>query len=244
VFETVTSMISLPGAVLAVWVVLIGALFLVTRGLSRSLAWTFVAGGVIIPAVGLQFWPPSSPDACETTVLADGESADARYAYRILKNQCRGSSELAYRVDLGRKDPVTKEAALRPVMRSYGFPRPVAVRQIADNHFLIFLTSAGRDQVPLRISLDPETGEPSYVHRFFQGQSDRSFTVSGLSERETARRAETPSGAKKCTEDKQPSSGNDLDATVTAKPAPERSAAGPGRTLHFRLKLQGLLPNG
>ncbi|MFP3943157.1 MAG: hypothetical protein ACLFWF_04655 [Alphaproteobacteria bacterium] len=245
-FETITSMIGVPGAVLAIiWVVLIGSLFLVTRGLSRSLAWAFVAGGLAIPAAVLQLWPMAAPNACSDTVLADGESADGRYAYRILKHKCRGSSELAYRVDLGRRNPATEQAALRPVMRSYGFPRPVAVRQVVDNHFLIYLTSDGREQVPLKISLDPETGEPSYMHRFFQGHSDRSFTVSRLSETSGAPPRPSSGKGEECDKGKRRVAG-DLNPTVSAQPeaVPERSAASRQHSLRFRFTLHGLLPNG
>lgn len=243
-FETATLLTGLPGAVLAVWVVLIVALFLVTRGLSRSLAWTFVAAGIVIPAVALHFWPLGTMTACTETVLAEGDSADGHYAYRIVQNQCRGSSELAWRVDMGRKLPGTYEVALRPVMRSYGFPRPVAVRQVVDNHFLIFLTSNGRDQVPLRISLDPATGEPSYVHRFFQGHSDRSFTVSDLSETAAvapARPSRSESQSRQQDDSRQPDDGP-LSATVTAKPDMSPGRGTPeGGTFRLRLMVLSLL---
>jgi len=233
---------------LAVWAVLIAALFFVTRGLSRPLAWAFVVAGLAIPVAALQVWPMGTSETCQETVTADGDSADGRYEYRIVKSQCRGSSELAYRVEMGRKEEATRRAALRPVMRSYGFPRPVAVKQVADNHFLIYLTSNGRDQVPLRISLNPETGEPTYLHRFFQGHSDRSFTVSGLTEPAEMSTAKGQKSVRhksgKCTSGKQAAHDDAMDSKVRAEPrvSPRPSPAREGHSVSFRLILRGLLP--
>lgn len=187
--ESIATHISSTGVLVLLWAALIAALFFVTRGLSRSLAWAFVAVGLVAPTLVLQAWSGASGEACTDRILENGRSVDGRYAYRIVRSTCRGTSETAFRVDMGRTSGDAKTAELRPVMRAYGFPKPVAVRQIAANDFLIFLASNGRIQKPVQITLDPETGAPRYVHRFFQGHQDDEFMVSRLSSRPEAGKA-------------------------------------------------------
>ncbi len=146
----------------AVWLVLLGLLYWLTRGFSKTLALGFVVAGIIAPALIVYGATQVAADYCPERTINAGVSSNGNYRYAIVEQSCQVALGRKFEVRIGLNEDFS---TLRTVFRSDDTQRPAAVKQTGEHEFLVLLAAEVPNQTesqplkPLTVRMDPHTGE-------------------------------------------------------------------------------------
>jgi len=156
----------LHGALLGVGALLAAAVLV--RGRFDSLTRWGIAL-LVVGVAGLGAWRLAlGPMTCEARTLAHGISSGGIYRFAIETEDCQALP--LHRVLIGPNDGFEVGQA---VLIAYGSPVPVGVRQSGPHQFDIILSGKGEGPYgPLRVRMEPATGEPIDRFVFRRGKGD------------------------------------------------------------------------